>query len=101
MPTTNWLDPVWPSLVEVKSWQQATASAIAVTLGALGILTAWLLYSKRAVRVPRPWALFEERFYFDWLYDRVFYRPSGVAAPLLYAPVAGPIVGGSVAGTGT
>jgi NADH-quinone oxidoreductase subunit L len=101
VPISNWFSPVSPSLVEVKSWQQATASAIAVTLGALGILTAWLLYLKRAVRVPRPWALFEQKFYFDWLYDRVFYRPSVVAARLLYALVEGPIVSGSVSGIGT
>jgi NADH-quinone oxidoreductase subunit L len=98
VPITNWLEPVAPSTVEVKDWETATASIVAVSLGALGILTAWLVYSKRAVRAPRPWALLEEKFYFDRLYDAVFYRPAVACVNVLYALVEGPLVGGSISG---
>jgi NADH-quinone oxidoreductase subunit L len=97
-PISTWFSPVSPTLIEVETWQQATGSALAVGLGLAGILAAWLLYSKRAVRVPRPWALFEQKFYFDTLYERLFYRPAVVTAKLLYALVEGPLVGGSIAG---
>jgi len=95
---TNWLDPVAPPLVEPSTTQEGVASAIAVTLGALGILTAWLVYSRRAVHAPRPWALLEEKFYFDRLYDAIFYRPAVASVGVLYALVEGPLVGGSIAG---
>jgi NADH-quinone oxidoreductase subunit L len=98
VPISNWLEPVSPTLIEVKDWQTGTASGVAVALGALGILTAWLLYSKRVVPVPRPWALFREKFYFDWLYDTIFYRPAVTFVRVLYALVEGPLVAGSISG---
>jgi NADH-quinone oxidoreductase subunit L len=98
VPISNWLDPVAAPLVEPSTWMQSVASGIAVALGALGILTAWLLYSKRVVPVPRPWALFQEKFYFDWLYDAIFYRPAVTFVRVLYALVEGPLVAGSISG---
>ncbi len=98
VPISNWLEPVSPTLIEVKDWQTGAASGVAVALGALGIFTAWLLYSKRVVPVPRPWALFQEKFYFDWLYDAIFYRPAVTFVRVLYALVEGPLVAGSISG---
>ena len=95
---TDWLDPVAPPLVEASTTQEIVGSVISVSMGTLGILTAWLVYSRHAIRVPRPWALLEEKFYFDRLYDAVFYRPAVATTRLLYALVEGPLVAGSIAG---
>ncbi|HSC20288.1 MAG TPA: NADH-quinone oxidoreductase subunit L [Solirubrobacterales bacterium] len=95
---TDWLDPVAPPLVEASTTQEIVGSVISVSMGTLGILTAWLVYSRHAIRVPRPWALLEQKFYFDRLYDAVFYRPAVATTRLLYALVEGPLVAGSIAG---
>jgi NADH-quinone oxidoreductase subunit L len=95
---TDWLDPVAAPLVEPSTTQEIVGSVISVSMGTLGILTAWLVYSKHWARVPRPWALLEEKFYFDRLYDAVFYRPAVATVRVLYALVEGPLVGGSISG---
>jgi NADH-quinone oxidoreductase subunit L len=97
-PFTDWLQPVAPALAEATSTQEAVASALAVGLGALGIVVAWWLYSARLRRAPRAWTLLERKLYFDELYDALFYRPAVATAKLLFAIVEGPLVGGSVAG---
>jgi NADH-quinone oxidoreductase subunit L len=79
---------------------QSLASALAVALGAAGILTAYLVYSAKVVRAPRPWALLQEKFYFDRAYDAVFYRPAVALAKALYVVVEWPLSSGSIAGVG-
>ena len=52
---------------------------LAVAVGLAGIAVAWAAYSARTLRIPsaRPVrAVLEHKFYFDELYDWVFYRPS-------------------------
>jgi NADH-quinone oxidoreductase subunit L len=80
-PITNWLEPVARTLpsVEPANWQEAVSSVLAVVLGLAGIGTAWAIYG--AKRVSVPWVpalqwLFEHKFYFDEIYDAVFYRPA-------------------------
>jgi NADH-quinone oxidoreductase subunit L len=97
-PLTDWLQPVAPALAEATNRQEALASALAVGLGVLGIVVAWWLYSARLRRAPRSWRVLEKKFYFDELYDALFYRPAVASAKLLYALVEGPLVNGSVAG---
>jgi NADH-quinone oxidoreductase subunit L len=50
------------------------------------------------VKAPRPAAILERKFYFDELYDGLFYWPTVALAKGLYWVVEGPLVGGSIRG---
>jgi len=112
-PVTAWLEPVARTLriAEPTSWEEGIASALAVALGLAGMGVAWLLYAAPERRpVPRLvfWQrLFERKFYFDELYDALFYRPSAALAtwwrrgfedPVVLA--AGPELGAETQGLG-
>jgi NADH-quinone oxidoreductase subunit L len=78
---TDWLRPVVPSLPDTvpTNTQEYVTSAIVVLAGLTGIGIAWAVYSRRSLAVPAaPFLrrLLEEKFYFDWLYDRIFYEPA-------------------------
>jgi len=80
-PITRWLAPVAPTLpsAEPHRWMELVASIAAVLLGLAGIGVAWLVYERRSLRVPRARSvqrLFEHKFYFDELYDSLFYKPA-------------------------
>ena len=45
--------------------------------------------------------LFEHKFYFDELYDLLFYRPAAAISRALYRGVEGPLVAGSIDATAT
>jgi NADH-quinone oxidoreductase subunit L len=56
-----------------------------VVLGLAGIGVAWALYGRRRTAVPRRPAvqrLLEHKFYFDELYDALFYKPAAAIANL-------------------
>jgi NADH-quinone oxidoreductase subunit L len=98
-PVSNWLDPVAPALVDASSAQETVSSLLAVLLGLAGIGVAWWIYSAHRVAAPRVrplQALFAHKFYFDELYDVVFYRPAVLLARGLYGWVERPLVFGSV-----
>jgi NADH-quinone oxidoreductase subunit L len=98
-PISNWLEPVVPPLVEASGTQETVSSVLAVALGLTGIWVAWMLYGERTMRVPRVASLqtlLEHKFYFDELYDLVFYRPSVLLAKGLYRFVEQPLVLGSL-----
>jgi NADH-quinone oxidoreductase subunit L len=98
-PISNWLDPVAEPLVEATGTQELVSSLLAVGLGLVGIWIAWLIYAERQVRVPRfaqVQTLLEHKFYFDELYDLLFYRPSVLLATGLYRLVEQPLVLGSL-----
>ncbi len=100
-PVTDWLRPVAEPLAEATGWQEAASSGLAVALGLMGAGLAWSYYGSRHEAIPtwpRLRALLEHKFYFDELYDALFYRPAVVTARLLYALVEGPLVGGTIAG---
>jgi NADH-quinone oxidoreductase subunit L len=97
-PVTDWLRPVAAPLVEASGTQEAVASIVAVALGAAGIAVAWWIYAARRAPAPRPWALLEQKFYFDQLYAALFYWPAVALSKLLYWVVEGPLVGGSIVG---
>src|SRR5205823_2718617 len=68
-------------------------------LGLAGMAIAWAIYGVRRAAVPRlPAAqrLFERKFYFDELYDALFYRPADLIARLLGRFVERPLIAGSV-----
>jgi NADH-quinone oxidoreductase subunit L len=81
-PLTDWLSPVARTLhvAEPTNTQEYVTSAIAVVVGLAGIGVAWALYGARRRReVPSLPALqrtLEHKFYFDELYDALFYKPS-------------------------
>jgi NADH-quinone oxidoreductase subunit L len=98
-PVSNWLEPVASPLVEASGVQEAVSSVLAVALGLAGIGVAWWIYGTRRAAVPRAPALqtlFERKFYFDELYDAVFYKPAATVALMLAAWVERPLVFGSV-----
>jgi NADH-quinone oxidoreductase subunit L len=97
-PVDDFLDPVAEPLVHPTNGMELAASITAVGLGLAGVAVAWLVYSAKRYPAPQPWAVLEQKLYFDRIYDAVFYRPSVATAKLLYALVEGPLVGGSLAG---
>jgi NADH-quinone oxidoreductase subunit L len=105
-PFGEWLDPVAVgrehlALIEPTVTQDYVASALAVGLGVVGIGIAWLLYGARTRPVPRSAAVqdtLEHKFWFDELYDLVFYRPAVLVAGLFRRGVEEPLIGGSIEG---
>jgi NADH-quinone oxidoreductase subunit L len=95
-PVSNWLEPVAPALVEASGLQEAISSLLAVLLGIAGIAAAWWIYAARRAKAPRSLPLLEHKFYFDELYDALFYRPAVFLAQALLKWVERPLVFGSV-----
>ncbi len=100
-PLSDWLDPVARPLVEASDTVELVVSLLAVSLGLLGILAAWLVYVAERIPIPawpRVRRTLEEKFWFDWLYDRIFYRPADWLARALYRYFERPVIGGSILG---
>jgi NADH-quinone oxidoreductase subunit L len=94
-PVETWLETVAEPIVTPTNWHEAVSSVLAVVLGAAGIGLAWLLYGARRVAVPRlafAQRTLEHKFYFDELYDAVFYRPSVWIAQMLRRGVEQPLI---------
>ncbi|MFL5942017.1 MAG: NADH-quinone oxidoreductase subunit L [Gaiellaceae bacterium] len=96
-PLTNWLSPVAPTLAAAvpTDSQELVASLVAVIAGLAGIALAWAIYSERRIAVPAAPAwrrLLEEKFYFDRLYDRIFYLPSAATSSFLLREFEEPVV---------
>jgi NADH-quinone oxidoreductase subunit L len=97
-PIDTWLDTVAEPLVTPASWMDWTTSAIALLLGGAGWFTAWVLYGARSYQVPRfafAQRVLEHKFYFDELYDAVFYRPTVAFTKSLYRWIENPLIAGS------
>jgi NADH-quinone oxidoreductase subunit L len=98
-PLADFLEPTVEPLIEPTGAQDLFASILAVGLGVAGIAVAWAAYSARTLAIPqvRPVrALLEHKFYFDELYDWVFYKPSHALAVALREWIEGPILLGSI-----
>jgi NADH-quinone oxidoreductase subunit L len=95
-PLTDWLDPVAPPTVEPTNAQEWFTSAVAVAVGLAGIGIAWWIYAAKRAKAPKPVPAFERKFYWDELYDRLWYRPSVLLARGLYAVVENPLIAGSI-----
>ena len=103
-PLSDFLHPVAEPKVEPSVALDWITSAIAVALGLAGIGLAWVLYAKRTRAVPRAAAAqrtLERKFWFDELYDALFYRPAAAISRSFHRGVEGPLVGGSIAATAT
>jgi NADH-quinone oxidoreductase subunit L len=95
-PLTTWLEPVAAPLTEPTSTQEWLASALAVVAGVAGMTVSWAIYSAKRVRAPKPVRLFEKKFYWDELYDLIWYRPADAVARGLYTFVEKPLILGSL-----
>ena len=103
------LAPVFPieagqsePLVEPSVTQDWVTSLVSMAIALGGIWLAWLIWSKRTVALPAwPEArrVLEHKFYFDELYDQVFYKPAVAIARLLGRGVEEPLVAGSIDAT--
>jgi NADH-quinone oxidoreductase subunit L len=95
-PVTTWLDTVAAPLVEPTNWQEAVSSILAVALGLAGIGVAWILYAaptRRAVpRLPFWQRTLEHKFYFDELYNALFYVPATTIAYMLGGWIERPLI---------
>src|SRR6478736_5220316 len=96
-PLTHWLDPIDPALAEATGWEELLASVLAVAAGLAGMAVSWAIYSAKRVAAPKPVRLFEKRFYWDELYDLIWYRPADAIARGLYAFIEKPLIVGSIA----
>src|SRR5438128_7345720 len=97
-PITTFLDTVARPFAKATNGQEALASSLAVALGAAGIVVAWLVYGTGRLPRLRPLALLQRKFYFDELYDTLFYWPAVGLTRAFYFLVEGPLVFGSVTG---
>jgi NADH-quinone oxidoreductase subunit L len=95
-PFTTWLEPVVPALVDPTNKEEAVASVLAVLVGVGGIATAWLIYGARRLIAPEPVLAFEKKFYWDELYDWLWYYPADLFTRWLYAFVEQPVIAGSL-----
>jgi len=95
-PLTTWLEPVARPLGEPSNTQEWFASGLAIVVGLSGIFVAWTIYSAKRVKAPRAVKLFEKKFYWDELYDLVWYRSADLLARGLYAVVERPLIAGSM-----
>jgi NADH-quinone oxidoreductase subunit L len=95
-PLSTWLDPVTRPIVEPTNTQEWATSAIAIVVGLAGIGVAWALYGARRVAVPRTLPLLQKKFYWDELYDLVWYRTGDVVARGFYAFVELPLISGGI-----
>ena len=99
-PLSAWHEPVAASRVEPTSTQEWVTSVVAILVGLGGIGVAWAIYGAKQRAAPRSLALLEHKFYWDELYDRLWYRPAGLVSRGLYAAVETPLIGGSIAAVG-
>jgi NADH-quinone oxidoreductase subunit L len=97
-PVSTFLAPSATPIAEATGTQEAVSSIFSVIFGAAGIAIAWWIYSARREAAPKPWPILEKKFYFDELYDVLFYRPAVATTKVLYVLFEGPFVNGSVAG---
>jgi NADH-quinone oxidoreductase subunit L len=94
-PVETWLETVAEPVVSPTNWQEAVSSVLAVVLGAAGIGLAWLIYGARRVPVPRfafAQRTLEHKFYFDELYDALFYTPSVRIAQIFRRGIEDPLI---------
>ncbi|HET7744386.1 MAG TPA: NADH-quinone oxidoreductase subunit L [Gaiellaceae bacterium] len=93
-PLETWLSEVVPPLVVPTTAQDWGSSAIAVTLGLIGIFVARRAFyaGRQIVTNPGLWRLLEQKLYFDELYDALFYRPAVALSNVLRRDVEEPVI---------
>jgi NADH-quinone oxidoreductase subunit L len=97
-PLSTWLDPIEQPIAEPTNWEEWMSSGIALSLGVLGIVVAWVIYAAKRERAPHAPALFVRKFYWDEIYDLLWYKPTDALARGLYAFVERPLIAGTIGG---
>jgi NADH-quinone oxidoreductase subunit L len=95
-PLSDWLGPVARPIAEPTSTQEWLTSAVAVLVGLAGMALAWAIYVAKRVPAPKTVKLFEKKFYWDELYDAVFYRGAEVVTRGFDALVERRLIAGSL-----
>ncbi len=97
-PFDTWLEPVLEPLVTPSTAQEWGTSAIAVTIGVIGIAVAWRAFKAGRELVPdgAVRTTLEHKFWFDELYDAVLSRPAQALAVRLRDNVETPVVQGGL-----
>jgi NADH-quinone oxidoreductase subunit L len=96
-PVTKWLQYVTPTLevAEPSGGLETLTSVVAVLAGAAGIAIAWAIYAEKRIAIPKlpdVQRVLENKFYFDTLYDRLFYEPAVAIAATLRDEVEEPVI---------
>jgi NADH-quinone oxidoreductase subunit L len=93
-PFFTWIDETAEPLVHPTVAQDYVTSAIAVTLGLVGIVLARRAAQadRQLVTRPEAWRILEHKLYFDELYDAVFYRPAVALSAALRRNVEEPLI---------
>jgi NADH-quinone oxidoreductase subunit L len=93
-PFENWVSETAEPLVVPTTTQDWLTSAIGVSLGVIGLLTARHAFRAGRQLVTRPavWLVLEHKFYFDEIYDAVFYRPAVALSNALRRDVERPVI---------
>jgi NADH-quinone oxidoreductase subunit L len=93
-PFTDWIGETAEALVEPTVAQEYLTSAVAVALGLVGLYLAHRAFQadRQLVTQPGAWRVFEHKFYFDELYDALFYRPAVALANVLRQRVEQPVI---------
>ncbi|HEU5264334.1 MAG TPA: NADH-quinone oxidoreductase subunit L [Gaiellaceae bacterium] len=93
-PFIHWIDETTESLVTPTVAQDYGTSAIAVTLGLVGAGLAHRAFRERRQLVSQSglWRVLEHKFYFDELYDALFYRPAVSLSQALRRNVEEPVI---------
>ena len=94
---SKWLDPVAAEQIVPTSREDWVSSVIGVLLGLAGAAVAWSIYSAKRIEAPKALSVLEHKFYWDEVYDVVFYRSTDLLARSLGALVERPLIGGSMA----
>ena len=102
-PVTNFLAPVAEPIAEATGLQEALSSIAAVAVGLAGIVVAWGVYVARRWPIPRlalARRALEQKLYWDWLYDRIFYVPASWLAHAWQRWFERPVIAGSALALG-
>jgi NADH-quinone oxidoreductase subunit L len=93
-PFTDWIGQTAEALVDPTVAEDYETSAIAVGLGLIGLFLARRAFyaGRQLVTNPDAWRVFEHKFYFDELYDALFYRPAVAISAALRRNVEEPVI---------
>jgi NADH-quinone oxidoreductase subunit L len=93
-PFLHWIDETAEPLVQATVTEDYGTSAIAVSLGLIGFVVARRAFhaGRQLVTNPGIWRVLEHKFYFDELYDALFYRPAAALSVALRRNVEEPVV---------
>ncbi len=96
-PLTKWLQYVTPTLAvaEPSNTLEYVTSVVTVIAGLAGIAIAWAIYAEKRIAIPQlpsVQRVLEHKFYFDELYDRIFYGPAVMLANVLRTEIEEPVI---------